>query len=161
MSSAHPVKSSRSLRSRSASRAGRSQRSEWPLLRQQRPSPRGHVLAPWPTPGSLVQKVRNSSIFLSGPSHLSNVDDPIAVALQRSRPGFPKSSRQECRGYGLRCGNWTWTILDLFRSCEQGSLRPPGRSPSGTVRHRRRFRTEETPLGDVCADAKRPNCAYA
>jgi len=39
------------------------------------------------------------------------------------------------------------TILDLFRSCQPGSLRPRGRSPSGTVRRRRRFfRTEETPL---------------
>jgi len=32
---------------------------------------------------------------------VANVDDPIAVALQRSRPGFPKPSRQERRSHGL------------------------------------------------------------
>jgi hypothetical protein len=117
----------------------RAEPAEWPLCAKSDP-PREVTFWPLgPHRDHSSRRSRNSSIFLSGPSHPSNVDDPIAVALQRSRPGFPKSSRQECRGYGIRCGNWTWTILDLFRSCEQGSLRLPGRSPSGTVRHRRRF----------------------
>ena len=42
------------------------------------------------------------------------------------------------------------------------SLRPRARSPSGTFRHRRRFfALKKRHWGDACADAKRPNCAYA
>lgn len=35
-------------------------------------------------------------------SALARMDDAIAAALQRPRPGAPRSPRQERRGYGLR-----------------------------------------------------------
>lgn len=53
-------------------------------------------------PRSLVQKNEEVVDFSKRPLvHLADVNDPIAVTLQRSRPGFPKPSGQEGRGYGL------------------------------------------------------------
>src|SRR5450755_1052199 len=54
------------------------------------------------TSSSLVQQVQElfhltERLF----SLLADMDDAVAVALQRSCPGFPETSWQECRGYGL------------------------------------------------------------
>jgi hypothetical protein len=144
----------------------------------------GRVLAPWPTPRPLVQKVEE--LFDRSKRSLvpfANVDDPTPSRCSdraldfRSRPGrnvaatasgpaiedghsltSPPSAEA-----GYRNGRGAWLppdrsftalhrraygpSLDLFRSCEQASLRRPGRSPSGTVRHRRRFPHSRNTIG--------------
>ncbi|KRR12166.1 hypothetical protein CQ10_39890 [Bradyrhizobium valentinum] len=56
------------------------------------------------TLASIVQKIEELFDLpkRSSLASVADVDDPIAIALQGSRPGFPKSSRQECRGYGIQ-----------------------------------------------------------
>src|SRR6266536_1268411 len=52
---------------------------------------------------SLVQKIEEL-LYPANWCHaaVADVDDPITVALHRSRSGFPKASRQECRRYSIR-----------------------------------------------------------
>src|SRR6266700_2166314 len=54
------------------------------------------------TSSSLVQQVQELFDLIERlVPLLADMDDAVAIALQRSCPRFPETSRQECRGYGL------------------------------------------------------------
>src|SRR5262249_33069289 len=77
-------------------RLRRAHHAEWPLWAKGSP-PRDVALS---ERDSLVQNVEELfDLSKRCLMLLADIDHPIAVALQRARLGFSKSSGQECRGY--------------------------------------------------------------